>query len=280
MKVVKYSGEVVEFNKEKLRHSLLKSGADVAVVDDVLQQIKSQIYDGIATKKIYKLAFSLLKKTNNSHAARYNLRTAIQQLGPAGFYFEKYIARLFEAEGFEAQTNLQLQGKCVSHEIDVVIKKANTIEMVECKFHAHNDAISDVKVPMYILSRFNDLNKQSHTIFSDDDAILGCRIVTNNRFSTDAEKFATCSGIQLLSWNYPEKQCLRKKIDQNGLYPITCLTTLTLLEKEKLLTTNVLLVKDVLENMDSLNPIKLSLLRKQNVLKESKELCKTNRYEN
>ena len=273
MKVVKYSGDIVEFNKEKLRHSLLKSGADVEVVDDILQQIKSQIYDGIATKKIYKLAFALLKKNNKSHAARYNLRTAIQQLGPAGFYFEKYIARLFEVEGFETQTNLQLQGKCVWHEIDVVVKKDNRVEMIECKFHAHNDAVSDVKIPMYILSRFNDLNCQRHAVFTENDTISGCRIVTNNRFSTDAEKFATCSDIQLLSWNYPEKQCLRKKIDQNGLYPITCLTTLTFSEKEKLLTMNVLLVKDILNNLGCLAPIKLSLLRKQNVLKESKQLC-------
>jgi hypothetical protein len=40
----------------------------------------------------------------------------------AGFFFEKYIARLFESEGYQTVTNLILSGN-VSHEIDVLIKK-------------------------------------------------------------------------------------------------------------------------------------------------------------
>src|SRR6478752_6206759 len=103
MKVIKQSGSIVDFNKDKLRSSLLKSGADAQIVEDVLQKIDSRVYEGISTKNIYKLAFRLLKKSSNSYAARYNIRTAIQMLGPAGFFFEKYIARLFTAEGYSAQ---------------------------------------------------------------------------------------------------------------------------------------------------------------------------------
>jgi len=36
--------------------------------------------------------------------------------------------------------------------------------MVECKFHAGREATSDVKVPLYILSRFNDL-KEKHILY-------------------------------------------------------------------------------------------------------------------
>ena len=89
MKIVKHSGNIVDFNRDKLKSSLLKSGANKHVVEDILQEIDKQIYEGISTKKIYKLAFGLLKKVSNSNAARYNLRTAIQMLGPAGFFFEK-----------------------------------------------------------------------------------------------------------------------------------------------------------------------------------------------
>ena len=110
MKIVKHSGSIVDFNRDKLKSSLLKSGADKKVVEDVLQVIEKQVYDGISTKKIYKLAFNLLKKSSHSHAARYNLRAALQLLGPAGFFFEKYIARLFISEGYLAQTNLFLSG--------------------------------------------------------------------------------------------------------------------------------------------------------------------------
>lgn len=274
MKIVKHSGDIVDFNPEKLKNSLLKSGAGKQEVETILQAIKSQIYDGISTKQIYKMAFALLKKTANSHAARYNLREAIRLLGPAGFFFEKYIARLFASEHYETVTNLTLQGKCVSHEIDVLVKKNHAIAMVECKYHVGRDAASDVKVPMYILSRFNDLKERQHIIFDKKDSILKCWIVTNNRFTVDAIDFAKCSGLNLLSWNYPEDNNLKTKNDNRYLYPVTCLTTLSISEKEKLLILDVILVKEMIHNSDCLEKIGLSPNRIKNVLKEASELCR------
>ena len=142
-----------------LKKSLLKSGANENEVNEVLYKIEGELYDGIPTKKIYKLAFQLLKKISNVHAAKYNLRSAIMALGPAGFYFEKFIARVFQVEGYQTITNQILQGTCVSHEVDVILKKEKNISMVECKFHGSQGSKTDVKIPMYILSRFNDLNK-------------------------------------------------------------------------------------------------------------------------
>lgn len=280
MKIVKHSGSIVEFNRDKLKSSLLKSGAGVQVVEDVLKVIDSQIYEGITTKKIYKLAFGLLKKSSNSHAARYNLRAALQMLGPAGFFFEKYIARLFISEGYLAQTNLFLSGRCVGHEIDVAVMKNNYIEMIECKFHAGSETNSDVKVPLYILSRFNDVKDRSHTIFTKKDKISACWIVTNNRFTSDAMIFATCSGLKLLSWDYPKKGSLRQRIDEDKLYPVTCLTTLSAVEKDKLLVLDIILAKEVSDNAEVLVKIGLSTIRIKNVLKEVSELCKYSSYEN
>ncbi|MFV5698539.1 restriction endonuclease [Flavobacterium sp. ZT3R17] len=274
MKIVKHSGDIVEFNPDKLKSSLLKSGASAVVVENILQTIRKQMYEGISTKHIYKMAFGLLKKTANSHAARYNLREAIRLLGPAGFFFEKYIARLFASEDYKTKTNVTLQGKCVSHEIDVLIKKNGTIAMIECKYHAGRDAASDVKVPMYILSRFNDLKINQHPVFSDNDVISKCWIVTNNRFTTDAIDFANCSGLNLLSWNYPEDNNLKTKNDNSYLYPVTCLTTLSLAEKDKLLILDVILVKEIINNSDCLEKIGLSTIRIKNVLKEASDLCR------
>ncbi|MDI9257844.1 MULTISPECIES: restriction endonuclease [Flavobacterium] len=274
MKVVKHSGSIVDFNRDKLKASLLKSGASIQVVEDVLAAIDKEIYEGISTKKIYKLAFGLLKKTSSSHAARYNLKSALQMLGPTGFFFEKFVARLFQAEGYLTQTNLFLSGKCVGHEIDVVINKNDYLEMIECKFHAKNETNSDVKVPMYILSRFNDIKDRKHLIFTKNDTLSGCWIVTNNRFTGDAMAFAHCSGLQLLSWDYPVKNNLRNRIDQQQLYPVTCLTTLSLAEKDKLLVLDVILAREVLDNFEVLEQIGLSSNRIKNVVKEVSELCK------
>lgn len=272
MKIVKHSGDVVDFEPEKLRKSLLKSGANPVIVEDIVNKICKEIYEGISTKHIYKRAFNLLKKEANSHAARYNLRAALQLLGPAGFFFEKYIARLFSAEKYETKNNIILQGKCVSHEIDVLVKKNNVVGIIECKFHAGREAASDVKVPLYVFSRFNDLKGKAYGVFSKDEMISKCWIVTNNRFTADAIDFAKCSGMSLLSWDYPKNENLKTKNDIDCLYPVTCLTTLTIAEKDKLLILDVILVKELFNNSDSLEKIGLSPSRIKNVMKEVREL--------
>jgi hypothetical protein len=274
MKVVKYSGDIVEFDSNKLKRSLLKSGANHQTVDKILNNINSKVYEGISTKQIYKWAFALLKNESNSQAAIYNLRDALQQLGPAGYFFEKYVEKLFSFEKYETKINLTLQGKCVTHEIDVVAKKDSIISMIECKFHGRKEFLSDVKVPMYILSRFNDLKEKKHLLFSTNEFISNCWIVTNNRFSKDAIDFGICSGIHLLSWDYPQKNNIRHKIDNFKIYPVTCLTTLTLAEKEKLLELNILLVCDISHDMTCLESINLSINRVNNVIKEVLEICK------
>jgi len=273
MKIVKHSGNIVEFNPSKLRQSLLKSGASPMTVSTIFKTIEKEIYEGISTKQIYKMAFGLLKKECHSHAARYNLKEAVRMLGPAGFFFEKYIARLFAAEKYQTVTNLVLRGNCVSHEIDVLVKKDNEIAMVECKFHMGKDANSDVKVPMYILSRFNDLKDGRHTIFTRNDVVSRCWIVSNNRFTSDAIAFAKCSKLNLLCWDYPEKNNLKTKNDTHHMYPVTCLTTLSLAEKDKLLVLDVILVKEIINNSECLEKIGLSPNRIKNVMKESSQLC-------
>ncbi|MBD0724082.1 hypothetical protein B6A10_02715 [Flavobacterium sp. L1I52] len=274
MKIVKHSGAVVNFNPEKLTESLLNSGADAYTAESILKEISHEIYEGISTKNIYKKAFALLKKHTHSHAARYNLRAAIEMLGPEGFYFEKYIARLFEAEKYETKTNVVLQGNCVMHEVDILLKKNNVISMVECKFHGGREAASDVKVPLYVYSRFNDLRENNYTLFSNKEQINNCWIVTNTRFTADAIAFAECSGIHLLSWDYPEKRSLKSRNNHDCLYPVTCLTTLTKAEKEKLLLLDVILVKELKDNRVDLKEIGISTHRIKNVLKEVNELCK------
>jgi ubiquinone biosynthesis protein COQ9 len=243
-------------------------------VEDILHKISKEILDGISTKKIYKRAFALLKKEANSHAARYNLRSALQLLGPAGFFFEKYIARLFESEGYQTVTNLILPGKCVSHEIDVLIKKDDELSMIECKFHSARENKSDVKVSLYVFSRFNDLKERKRIVFAKNEIISKCWIVTNNRFTSDAVDFAKCSGMNLLSWDYPKNNNLKTKNDIDCLYPVTCLTTLSLAEKNKLLILDIILAKELINNSDKLEKVGLSANRIKNVLKEVAELVR------
>jgi hypothetical protein len=67
---------------------------------------------------------------------------------------------------------------------------------------------------------------------------------------------------------------LKTKNDSNALYPVTCLTTLSLAEKDKLLILDVILVKEIINNSDCLEKIGISPSRIKNVLKEATELCR------
>ncbi|HBI01546.1 MAG TPA: hypothetical protein DDY18_07970, partial [Flavobacterium sp.] len=100
-----------------------------------------------------------------------------------------------------------------------------------------------------------------------------CWIVTNNRFTDDAIKFAICSNLNLLSWDYPKGNSLRNKIDSAQIYPVTCLTTLTQLEKDKLLMQELITVKDLINKSEWLSKIGLSKNRIKNILKEANQLC-------
>lgn len=275
MKVKKHSGEIVNFNEEKLIKSMVSSGSDIQTAKEVLNEIKPQFYEGITSKIIYKLAFQKLKTISKAHAARYGLRNGIMALGPAGFYFEKFISRLFELQSYQTVTNIFLEGKCTSHEMDVLIKKNNHVAMVECKFHGSQEVKSDVKIPMYILSRFNDLKTTEINNFSSKDFISNCWLVTNNKFTSEAIKFGECSGLSLLSWDYPIGGSLKDLVKQYKVYPITCLTTLTIAEKEVLLLQDILTVYNLIHHKNGFAKLKLSQSRLKNVQNECNQLLNT-----
>ncbi|MCW8982354.1 MAG: ATP cone domain-containing protein, partial [Altibacter sp.] len=121
--VVKSSGEVVRFSVEKLKGSLLRSGADDKAVEHIIDIVRDELYQGISTKEIYNRAFALLKKKKSVYASKYKLKKAIYELGPTGFPFEKFIAALLFYSGYETKTGQILQGRCVDHEVDVVALK-------------------------------------------------------------------------------------------------------------------------------------------------------------
>ena len=268
--ITKASGVQDIFSSEKLRASLKKSGADENTVENILFEIESILYDGISTKKIYQAAFNMLKKGLKSNAGRYNLKRAIMALGPSGFPFEKYIAAIFEWHGYKVQTQLFLEGACVTHEIDVLAENEDHFLLTECKFHNSLGIVSNVKITLYVHSRFRDVQNNWQKTSGKP---LKCCVVTNTKFSADAVKYAVCAGLRLLSWDYPPKESLRNLIDESGLYPITCLTSLTNKEKETILIKGIVLCKELLKREALLHEIRIPLTRIPNILSEIKSLC-------
>jgi hypothetical protein len=224
--VKKADGSTEYFKVEKLRRSLRRAGATPAELATIISTIEKRLYDGITTQAIYRIAFELLRHTEQKAATRYSLRRALFGLGPTGFPFERYLGRLFEAEGYNTKTGILIQGHCAEHEIDVAAYKADHSFVAEAKFHARPGIKTDLQVAMYSYARLLDL--RSATICTDD--ICGIKefwLITNTKFTTAAEKYALCAGLTILSWDYPRKNNLHDRIQRLGVYPITVLSTLT-----------------------------------------------------
>lgn len=268
--VTKFSGEKDVFSADKLRNSLKRSGASDEVVNFIVEEVKKDLYDNISTKNIYRKAFGLLRKFSGVNAGKYHIKRALMELGPSGFPFEKYIAEIVKFMGFIPEINQLIQGRCVTHEVDVLAVKDGQRCMIECKYHNRQGINCDVKVPLYIHSRFRDIE---HTWLNKDPEILNEGwVVTNTKFSDDAIQYGTCAGLKLIGWNFPRKMSLQELIDISGLYPITCLTTLTKAEKERILASGTILCKDLPERRYLLTDLKISTEQILNIIEECQKI--------
>ena len=271
--VKKSSGDLVEFDEQKLRNSLLRSGANDTAVEEVVNEVKLILKEGLSTKEIYKTAFSFLKKSSRPSAARYKLKKAILELGPSGYPFERFIAEILKYQGFKTEVGVQVKGHCVTHELDVVAEKKEHHFMVECKFHNTFNRHCDVKVPLYINARFEDIEKQYLKDESHDHKFHQGWIFTNTRFTSDAIQYGNCVGLKLVSWDYPKQGSLTERIDLAGLHPISCITGLNKREKEKLLLNGIVLCRHLCEQPAILDELGVNINRKKSILKEAEGIC-------
>lgn len=270
LQVIKSSGEKVDFSLSKLRNSLFRSGADELTVDTILNTVRDELYQGISTKEIYNRAFALLKKRKSIYASKYKLKKAIYELGPTGFPFEKFIGALMEYSGYKVEVGSILQGKCVAHEIDVIATKKKQRIIAECKFHNEKSVTCNVKVPLYIHSRYKDIVSQfENTPKCPNEGW----VVTNTRFTADAITYGKCAGLYLLSWDYPKDDGIKDRIDRLGLYPITVSTLLTNREKQFLLSRDIVLCRQMLNDTFYLDHLGVSETRKEKILSEVSMLC-------
>lgn len=271
--ITKASGESVPFQEDKLRHSLSRSGAPNDLIDSVVNKIKAELKSGMTTKELYKSAFNLLRKSSRPSAARYKLKKAIYELGPSGFPFEKYVGAILAYEGFDTKVGVIVRGKCVNHEVDVVAEKDEEHFMVECKFHHKQGINCNVKIPLYIKSRFLDVQEQWQKRKGHETKFHQGWIFTNTRFTTDAIKFGNCAGLQLVGWNYPKDGSLNQRIDESGLHPLTCLTTISIAEKQKLLNEDIVLCMELCDKPNLLKTVGIDETRHNKILNEAHELC-------
>jgi hypothetical protein len=273
IEIVKASGESSIFSEGKLRNSLHRAGASADQINIIIDDIYTRLYKGISTKEIYQQAFKMLKGSARHTAAKYQLKKAIMELGPSGFPFERFVAEIFRQQGYTVSIGEIIDGQCVKHEVDVIASINQTQLLIECKYHNLQGIICDVKIPLYIHSRFKDV--EATWIKENGGAnkqYRGC-VVTNTRFSDDAMQYGNCAGLKLIGWSYPQTGSLKDQIDELGLYPITCLTSITKSEKQYLLEKNIVLCNEIINNKKTLENAGIRAKRLEIVIDEAYQLC-------
>ncbi len=269
--ITKADGDTEPFKVEKLRRSLRRSGATKHEVETVVDQILDQLQEGMHTQEIYRKAFTLLHDQELPAAARYSLRRALFKLGPTGFPFETFLARLFEAEGYNTRVGIMLDGKCATHELDVGAYNDDHSFVAEAKFHSRPGLKSDLQVAMYSYARLLDLKEKR--ICEED--ICGVRefwLITNTKFTSSATRYAECAGLTMLSWDYPNHNNLHDRIQRAGVYPVTVLQSLSNTQATTLIDHGAILCRDLLDQPHILNHLHVEKQTIDKIVTEVKNL--------
>lgn len=245
--IKKASGHAEIFSKDKIRSSFIRSGVSKNLADETARLIEKRLKPTTSSEELYRHAHKYLLEKRPEAAARYSLKRAIMQLGPAGYIFERYMARIFEKYGYTTKVGQIIKGYCVNHEIDVVALKKGRHYMIECKYHNRPGTRSDVKVALYTYGRFLDVEKMWRSIRGHRDLFHQPWLVTNTRCTSEAIKYARCVNLRIVAWRYPPSRGLEYFIEKKRLYPVTILPSLSISAARRLSVGGVLLAEDVLK---------------------------------
>jgi hypothetical protein len=243
--VIKSSGMSEVFDKQKLADSLMRSGAPPEVAMDIADKVEKKISPLADTKTIYRMAKKYLRRYNKASGIKYSLKKALYALGPAGYHFEQYVARILRGHGYSAETNLMMEGFCVNHEVDVLGSREDEHFVIECKYHGTAGKPTDVKIALYVHSRFEDIRKACELKKGHGAKVHKGWLITNTRCTSDAIKYGECTGLMITSWKYPAAESLEKMIETKKLYPVTILPSASKRHLAALFKNEFILARDI-----------------------------------
>jgi hypothetical protein len=272
-KVLKESGEIEDYDRRKVLNSLLRVGVRPEDAGDIIHDIVRAVKPPLTTRKIFRAAKKSLRRYDAACTMKYSLKQAIYALGPTGYPFEKYVARVLRERGYKVQVGQLIEGHCVLHEVDLLARKDGSCWMIECKFHHNRKTTSDVKTALYVHARFLDLLKAGR--MCPRDAVRRGMLVTNTRFTSEALKYAECAGLKTMGWRHPEGESLEQLIEQVRAYPVTILPGAKKAVFQALLSRDLVLARDVLDTSKE-ELVKLTGLRHDQISElksHSAKLC-------
>lgn len=273
-KIIKADGTKEVFDSSKLMDSLLRARAEKRVAEEIVEKINKEIRDGMTTSQIYERAFDLLNGKSRKTAMKYSIRRSILNLGPTGFPFEKYVAEIFKAKGYESRVGQVVQGKCIEHEVDVLAWNDKEVIVSEIKFHNELSAKSDTKVALYVKSRFDDLVGQKIKLAGKEREIKRGILITNTKFTDNAKQYAECVGtFEMISWDYPKKDNLFDLIEETQMQPLTAITSLTKKNQQDLLSAGIINCMSLKDRRSSMKNVGIPDDKINEIIENIDNLC-------
>ena len=276
IQVRKASGELEEFDQGKLVQNLKLAKIPDDIAAAAANYVKNRLEDQISTGKIHDFVQEYLNKNNLlGYALHYDLKNALLRLGPTGYAFEKFVARVLSAYGYLTRQGVIIQGKCVSHEIDVSAQKEGQHFLIECKFHNQAGVKTDVQVALYTYARFLDVRAALESLANHSQQYHQAWLVTNTKVTKDVLDYAKCMDMKVLAWGYPQMGSLREIIISSGLHPVTVLVGLNPNQYQSLFDHDIVTCADLKRAIDTNElPVTYSPELKQNLLAQIGQICR------
>jgi hypothetical protein len=265
--VIKANRKREEFSEQKVMDSIRRARIPESLQAEVLMHIQSKLYDGISTEEIYQYILEFLDRSPHPYTrSSYSLKESIMMLGPTGYPFEDFIAKILETLGYQTKVRQILSGRCITHEIDVIAEKEGRTSIIEAKFHNSPGVRSEVHTALYTQARFEDVKVRNKV----DEVWL----ITNTKTTIDANTYAQCNGMKIISWDYPQNESLRYLIEKSRLHPVTMITSLSQSQRMTLLDNHIVLCKEVQKDPSTLTLLNLSEADRDKVLREVTFICR------
>lgn len=259
--VTKADGTQQLFDREKVVRTCLRMGASRKIADDVAERVEKRLHDGIPTRKILQMTFRLLRSYKPAISHLLDLRRGLSLMDSKP-EFEIFVQILLAHNGFDVSPNRIVAGKCVEHEVDAIARKGGVTYFVEAKHHVNYHTPTGLDESRIARAILEDV-AEGFQCGSCDLKIDGAMIVTNTRYSEHARRYGKCRNILQIGWNSPANLSLQSMIEEQNLYPLSCLRGLKRETKTKIVNSGIVLMKQLFEEKLS------TLARKTGVPKET-----------
>jgi hypothetical protein len=258
MFVVKADGRKEEFSLDKIVQTCLRAGVDRQQSEEIARKVQHNFSEGATTHLIYRFIIDEIDKLGDASVLL--LRESVANLDPVSF--EQYITRVLEMHGYQCRWNVNILGRFVEHQVDILAYKEKNF-IVECKRHYNPHRFTGLGIVLQVEARLEDIRmgkKKGNNNFEIDEAW----IITNTKFSDHAKQYAKGIGVRLTGWKYEEPYSLDRLIEDKKAYPVTILKADPNVIRQ-LLKRNIFTVPDLVKEQPQVDNIDI-------LIKQSKAL--------